>query len=383
MTRGCVRPALCGERRLEFRHCGCVRPALCGERRLGLRGRRGVRVERRLELRDGIGASPALCGELRRRGCVRPALRGERRLELAQAPLEAGGVAAHARERRAHAGELLGDGGELVGCACTHRGGVGRGALVRERHLLRRLRARRSSLGLASFDGGKRPRELRLAVRVLLLEQPDTTFLLAQARERDGIGGPQQLALAQAPALLVELTAQPLRRRERSGQLVRRRERRDGRLRDARCIRDPRRLCRVIAGGGRLRDAATRRILDGERSRKIVARRLLHGRSTRLERLQPPLELRAAELEHLDRLERLGSARRRGSLGRLRATYAALGHHGAIDDLAARLLRGSIAVGDCGGSKPRLGAGSAARAPLSQDSESSSGSGSISAAGTR
>ena len=102
-----------------------------------------------------------------------------------------------------------------------------------------------------------------------------------------------------------------------------------------------------------------------------------------LQRLQPPLELGAAQLQHLEGRDRLGRALGLSALGGLGPAGAPLGEHRAVDHLAAGPSAAAAgAAGRGGGSKPRAGACSAARAPLSHATHRASGGGSISAAPT-
>ena len=75
--------------------------------------------------------------------------------------------------------------------------------------------------------------------------------------------------------------------------------------------------------------------------------------------LQPALQLGRPQLQHLDGLQRLGGDAGLAPLGRLGPARAALRQHGAVDDLAARLLglrRPLGAPGTGGGSTPRASA---------------------------
>ena len=192
------------------------------------------------------------------------ALRLQRGLELGEAALElhrtSVGVAAHRRELDAHAGQLLADrrelalprseplagrgmtvalGGEVaagdlelrprLGLAPADRGRVGRRALRGERDLLGGLLARGGRLRGAGLGGRERLGELALTQRKLRLQPARPPLVLAEARERDRVGGPQQLAPAQPVPLLAELLAQPLDRRERLGERRLRWVRRRGR----------------------------------------------------------------------------------------------------------------------------------------------------------
>ena len=217
-------------------------------------------------------------------------------------------------------------------------GGVRRRAGPRQPHLLRRLL--RACHGVGERHGALLQRRLELR---------GPRLLALGGGERHRVGRAQQLGLAPPGALLVELAAQPAHVGHRSRQRL---------------------LPRGIEHGH----------LD--RRRGLGRRRRRRG----LQGLQPPLELRAAQLEHLERLERVRRAARLLPLGRLGAAGAALGEHRAVDHLAAVSGSGAAASagsGAPGGSKPRSGAASPERAPLSQLSQSSGGGSAISAAGTR
>ena len=197
---------------------------------------------------------------------MRGALRLQRGLELAQPALELPrarlGVAAHRRELGAHAGQLLADrrelalprseplagcgmtaalGGEVaagdlelcprLGLAPADRGRVGSRTLRGERDLLSGLLARGGRLRGAGLGGRERLDELALTQRKLCLQPARPPLVLAEARERNRVGSPQQLAPAQPVPLLAELLAQPLDRRERLGERRLRWVRRRGRER--------------------------------------------------------------------------------------------------------------------------------------------------------
>ena len=352
-------------------------------------GQRELRAQR-LQLGRGAG--------------VGPALRRERRVELGEPPFEVGGatrgVAADALQLRAHRGQLGADrselalargelparllevvagdlqlrlrfggrglggsralalGRQLLAGAGAHRGRIRGRALLGERNLLGRLLARRGGdLGV-----GSRARELALALRELLLEPARATALLAQRGQRDRVGGPQELAAPHPLALLAERGAEPLdgrdRGRERLGLALQpRRPSRRSRVRRraaAATGSGAAEACGAAAplrradGGlrrGRARPPAPPTQPPAHRRASLRDRRSLRRSrrsGLRLQRLEAPLQLGAAQLEHLDRLERLGGALRLGALGRLRAARAALRQHRAVDDLPAllRLARG-------------------------------------------
>ena len=82
----------------------------------------------------------------------------------------------------------------------AHRSRIRGRALLGERNLLGRLRARRGgALGV-----GFRARELALALRELLPQLARPAALLAQRGQRDRVGGPQELAAPHPLALLAE-----------------------------------------------------------------------------------------------------------------------------------------------------------------------------------
>ena len=204
-------------------------------------------------------------------------------------------LAAGLAGRRLRGGGPLALGRQCLVGARADRGGVRRSALAGEPHLLGGLLAHGERLGLG---GGER----LLARLQLLRELVRAGALVARAGERDLVGGAQQLRPARLAALLVELLAQALDARERARVGVR--------------------GDRGLRGRLRLR-------------RRLGQRHDVRGR--RLERLEPPLQLGAAQLEHLDRLERLRRALRRSALRGLGPARAVLGQHGAVDHLAAAL----------------------------------------------
>ena len=168
------------------------------------------------------------------------------------APLrgELHGSAASSSARASAAADALC--GELLGRPRPDGGGVRRRPPGRERDLLGGLRARRCGLGRPRLGHLERGLELTLARGQLGLQPARATLLLAEAGQRHRVGGAQQLAPAQALALLAELVPQPLDRGDRIGQ--RRAGRHRARARSAhRCLSQVRRALRA-----RIRPAAPR-----------------------------------------------------------------------------------------------------------------------------
>ena len=163
----------------------------------------------------------------------------------------------------------------------------------------------------------------------------------SRARARLGLELPRALARRGELGLL----RRPLRAQRRRSRLARLEHPQPHGVARARHLRRPHPQLQVArpAPGRRRR----RQRVGQRRALVLVARRALlqlrgpRGQRVALgdQRLDARLELRAAQLQRVERPQRLRRDPRLRLLGRLGPPRAALRHHRAVDDLAARLLR--------------------------------------------